>query len=124
MKPVKPGADHFLGPPPFPPPLPPPLLPCENVASTTWSFKSCMTHSPVPLQAPLQPVNFHLLSGLAVSVTVLPVPYGAEQEGLGQEIPVGLLVTLPLPKMDTQRVEVEGGSVRLTGVDGPDVFPA
>ena len=83
-----------------------------------------MTHSPVPLQAPLQPVNFHLLSGLAASVTVLPVPYDAEQELLGHRIPEGLLVTIPLPTMDTERVEVEGGSVRLTGLESPEVFPA
>jgi hypothetical protein len=83
-----------------------------------------MTHSPVPLQAPLQPVNFHLLSGLAVTVTVLPVPYDVEQELLGQRIPVGLLVTIPLPTMDTERMEVEGEMVRLTGLESPEGFPA
>ena len=83
-----------------------------------------MTHSPVPVHAPLQPANFHLLSALAVSMTVLPVPYNAEQELLGQRIPVGLLVTIPLPTMETERVEVEDVSVILTGADGAEEFPA
>lgn len=83
-----------------------------------------MTHSLVPLQAPLQPVNFHLLSGLAVSVIIFPVPEDAEQELPGQLIPTGLLVTIPFPTMKTFSVEVEGGSVMLAELESPEVFPA
>jgi len=56
------------------------------------------THKPVPLQPPpLQPENELPLLGAAVSVTLEPCGNVPEQLPLGQDTPVGLLVTIPLP---------------------------
>jgi hypothetical protein len=54
---------------------------------------------PVPVQAPLQPAKVDPAAGVAVSVTTSPIDALAEQT-LGQLIPVGLLVTMPLPVPD------------------------
>ena len=52
---------------------------------------------PGPLQpAPLKPLNVDPLVGVAVSVTVVPVAKSAAHVP-GQEIPLGLLVTVPVP---------------------------
>ena len=52
---------------------------------------------PGPLQpAPLKPLNVDPLIGVAVSVTVVPVAKSAAHVP-GQEIPLGLLVTVPVP---------------------------
>ena len=51
--------------------------------------------APVPLQAPLQPENPEPPPGVAVRVTWVPLLNVAEQV-VGQLIPVGVLVTLPL----------------------------
>ncbi len=54
------------------------------------------TQGPVPLQAPLQPANVDPPAGAAVSVTGVPAAKLAVQVG-AQEMPLGLLVTIPLP---------------------------
>src|SRR5437879_379890 len=62
---------------------------------------------PVPVQPPpLQPVKVEPAAGAAVSVTTVPVVNEAEHVA-PQEIPAGLLVTVPLPApaMDTVSVE-------------------
>ncbi len=41
-----------------------------------------------------------------------------------QRIPVGLLATVPLPTIDTDRVEVEEEGVIFTGSEGKETFPA
>ena len=51
----------------------------------------------VELMHPVQPPNVLLLSGVAVSVTVLPTVNCAPQIVPGQLIPAGMLVTMPLP---------------------------
>jgi hypothetical protein len=52
---------------------------------------------PVPLQPPpLQPLNVEPAAGVAVKVTAVPLANAAEQV-LPQEMPVGALVTVPLP---------------------------
>jgi hypothetical protein len=52
---------------------------------------------PVPLQPPpLQPENVEPAAGVAVKVTAVPLVKPAEQV-LPQEMPVGALVTVPLP---------------------------
>jgi hypothetical protein len=51
---------------------------------------------PVPLHAPPQPLKVQLLAGAAVSVTGVPGAKLALQV-VGQSIPPGELVTVPLP---------------------------
>src|SRR5437899_2858783 len=60
---------------------------------------------PVPVQAPLQPVNVEPASAVAVSVTVVPCENEAEQVA-PQSIPVGELVTVPEPVPDFVTVRV------------------
>ena len=56
-------------------------------------------HVPVPLQAPDQPLNWEVLSGVAVNVIVVAPSYDALQVG-PQEIPAGVVVTAPAPLPD------------------------
>jgi hypothetical protein len=56
-----------------------------------------------PEQPPLQPMKVKVLFGVAVSVTVVPVEYVAEQLK-GQLIPDGELVTVPGPDLATLTV--------------------
>ena len=56
----------------------------------------------VPAQSPDQPVKVEPESAAAVSVTELPGAKACEQVE-PQEIPAGLLVTVPLPPVDTVR---------------------
>jgi hypothetical protein len=69
---------------------------------------------PEPLQpAPLNPLNVDPLVGAAVSDTVMPVAKSAAHVP-GQEIPLGLLVTVPVPfppKVTVSR-SVETGTVK------------
>jgi hypothetical protein len=68
-----------------------------------------MVHvEPFPLQAPLQLLCDDPLPTVAVSVTLVPWLKVALQV-LGQFIPFGLLVTLPLPETLTVRVAFCGG---------------
>ena len=58
----------------------------------------------VPLQpAPLKPLNVDPLAGVALIVTLLPVANSAAHVP-GQEIPLGLLVTMPMPLPPTVTV--------------------
>jgi len=67
-----------------------------NVAVTARAALIVTLHAPVPVQAPLQPVNVEPVAGAAVRVTAAPLVNDAEQV-LPQEMPVGVLVTVPLP---------------------------
>src|SRR4029078_10062927 len=59
---------------------------------------------PGPLQPPpLKPLNVDSLVGVAVSVTLVPVANSAAHVP-GQEIPLGLLVTMPMPPPPTVTV--------------------
>lgn len=73
---------------------------CEvNVADTDWLLLSLSVHK-APLHAPPNPVNPEPVPAVAVSVTDVP---GAKLpvQVVGQLIPLGLLVTVPVPVMLT-----------------------
>jgi hypothetical protein len=69
-----------------------------NVAVANFgpSTGSVQVPVPAPAHAPLQPVKVECAAGVAVSVTLLPSSNGAVQTA-PQLIPVGELVTVPLP---------------------------
>jgi len=70
-------------------------------------------HDPVPVQAPLQPVNVDPVADAAVKVTVVPLANDVAHV-VPQEIPVGELVTVPLPVPDLVTVSAnEAGSVNV-----------
>ena len=52
--------------------------------------------APVVQPVPLQPAKVEPAAGVAVKLTIVPLLYDAEQL-LPQLMPVGLLVTVPLP---------------------------
>ncbi len=68
--------------------------------------------APVPLQAPPQPANVDPPVAVAASVTELPLRKLAEQV-LPQVMPLGLLVTVPLPPpiFTTVKTDVAGAAV-------------
>jgi len=69
----------------------------SNVAVIVVVAVSVTVHVPAPLHPPpLQPVNVDPTADAAVRVTTVPLPYVAEQLA-PQLIPVGALVTVPLP---------------------------
>jgi hypothetical protein len=78
-----------------------------NVAVTD-RFTSITTEQSVPLQSPLQPEKVEPTSGAAVKTTVLPGAKPALQVP-GQEIPLGLLVTVPTPAPPMVTASVIGG---------------
>ena len=66
-------------------------------AVTVWSAFIVTVHAPVPLQPPpLQPVNVEPPVEAAVRATALPIGKSAAQT-VPQEMPLGLLVTVPVP---------------------------
>ncbi len=54
----------------------------------------------MPVHAPLNPEKLYPAAGVAVKATVVPSVKLAEQV-VGQSIPAGLLVTVPLPETET-----------------------
>lgn len=83
-----------------------------NAAVTLAAAFIVTTHAPVPVQAPLHPVNVAPEPAVGVSVTGVPVVKAALQVA-PQLIPAGLLATLPLPVTETLSVCVVGGGVPL-----------
>src|SRR5882724_3373225 len=78
-----------------------------NVAVTLWATLMVTVQVPVPVQPPpLQPVKVEPATGAAVRVTIVPIENEAEQVA-PQEMPAGLLVTVPLPLPDLETVNVE-----------------
>ncbi len=78
-----------------------------KVAVTVLAAVRMTVQFPVPVQAPLQPVNAKPAAGVAVSVTwVLAVK--ATLQVAPQLMPAGLLVTEPLPTTETARGKVAG----------------
>jgi hypothetical protein len=69
------------------------------VALTACTALIVTVQAPVPVQAPLQPVNVEPVAGVAVKVTELPLANEAAHVA-PQVIPVGALVTVPLPVPD------------------------
>ena len=64
---------------------------------TVWGWVMLTTQDAVPGQlTPLHPAKTEPRSGVAVRVTLVPLTYDAEQAA-PHAIPVGLLVTVPLP---------------------------
>jgi hypothetical protein len=67
-----------------------------KVAVTEAAAVRVTAHVPVPLQAPDQPANVEPEAAVAVSVTAVPLAKLALQV-VGQLMPEGLLVTVPVP---------------------------
>ena len=67
-----------------------------KVAVTVFAAFIVTIHEPVPVHAPLQPINFDPVDGAADNVTTVPALYGLEQSA-PHEIPAGALVTVPAP---------------------------
>src|SRR5439155_26050177 len=96
--------------------VPTPVPTLLTVSVTLCSVKVAVTpcaalivteHAPVPEQPPpLQPVNVDPAAGAAVRETDAPVVKGAEHVA-PQEMPAGLLVTVPVPVPDFETVSVE-----------------
>lgn len=76
-----------------------------KVAVACSSEVTFKTQVPVPVHAPLHPANADTLSGLAVNVTLVPLAKLVKQRG-AQEIPEGLLTTVPVPLPDSTSVTV------------------
>lgn len=71
-----------------------------KVAVTVCACVSVTVQSPVAFRhAPLQPVKIEFASALAVSVTTVPLAYNSVQSA-PQVIPVGPLITVPVPVPD------------------------
>ena len=92
-----------------------------NVAVTEVAALTVTLHAPVPEQAPLQPAKVEPASGVAVRVTAEPGVSACEQV-VPQEMPAGVLVTVPepVPLFVTESVtgsERERGGHRGGGVD-------
>jgi hypothetical protein len=67
-----------------------------NAALAVFAASMVMVQAPVPVQAPVQPVNSALALAVAVSVTADPAAYAAEQVA-PQAIPAGDELTVPGP---------------------------
>lgn len=72
-----------------------------NVAVTALSASIATVHPPVPVHAPDHPVNSIQVPGVAVKVTV---PHNEAEQVLPQFMPEGLLVTVPVPDVETVSV--------------------
>ena len=67
--------------------------------------ESVILQSAVPVQPPLQPMNVKPASEVARSVTAVPATKLKEQL-VPQLMPAGVLVTAPLPILETERLAV------------------
>src|SRR5688572_20993352 len=76
----------------------------SKAALTVRAALIVTTQEPVPVHAPLQPVNVLPVPGFAESVTGVLKSYTAEQVA-PQLIPEGLLVTVPRPVPDLVTVK-------------------
>jgi len=74
----------------------PPVVAVANVAPTAFAELRVTVQVPVPVQAPFQPVNVEPVAGVAVRRTVVP-PVNEATHVVPHEMPVGALVTVPLP---------------------------
>jgi len=76
-------------------------------ALTDFAASIVTLHAPVPLHAPLQPANVEPESGVAAKLTTVPFAKLAEHVG-PQEIPEGVLATVPVPVPPLATVRVKG----------------
>jgi hypothetical protein len=108
-------------------PVPVPVLATVRVKGPGFAVKFALTdfaasmvtlQAPVPLQAPLQPANVEPESGAAVKLTTVPFAKLAEHVA-PQEIPEGVLVTVPVPVplLATVRVKGPGFAVKFALTD-------
>ena len=108
-------------------PVPAPLLATVRVKGPGFAVKFALTdfaasmvtlQAPVPLQAPPQPAKVEPESGVAVKLTTVPLAKLAEHVG-PQEIPEGVLVTVPVPAplLATVRVKGPGFAVKFALTD-------
>jgi len=80
---------------------------CTKLAVTAWAALIVTVHVPVPVQPPLQPANVEPAAGVAVNVTAVPLANAAEQVA-PHEMPVGALVTVPVPAPALVMASVKG----------------
>jgi hypothetical protein len=66
------------------------------VALTDWDALIVTAHAPVPVHAPLQPLNVLPDAACALNVTAVPL-LKLEEQVLPQLMPLGLLLIVPLP---------------------------
>jgi len=86
----------------------------KDAATEAAAFKGTV-HGPVPEQAPDQPTKIEPRPGVAVSVTVVPAANDVEHVN-PQLMPVGLLVTVPLPLAVTVKGNMRDCEGLLEGV--------
>jgi hypothetical protein len=86
-----------------------------NVAVTVRAWLIVTVHAPVPVHAPVQPVNVLPVAAVPVSVTDVPELYVAVHVA-PQLMPAGVLVTVPVPAPDrvTVNANVTGANVAVT----------
>ena len=84
-----------------------------KVAVTASSFVSVIAQTPVPVHPPLQPLKVKFVPGVSVSVTFVLIGKAAIQVP-GQLIPAGVLVTVPVPTMVTERLAAVCVNVAVT----------
>jgi hypothetical protein len=89
-----------------------------KVALTDFAASMVRLHAPVPLHAPLQPAKVEPESGVAAKLTTVPFAKLAEHV-VPQEIPDGVLVTVPVPAplLATVRVKGPGFAVKFALTD-------
>src|SRR5439155_3905009 len=87
----------------------------EKFAVTARAALIVTVQAPVPVQLPLQPLKVEPAAGAAVKVTMVPMANAAEQVA-PQEMPAGLLVTVPAPApaIETVRTRVVSMPVPVT----------
>jgi hypothetical protein len=78
----------------------------ENVAETVTAALSVTVHVPVPEQPPVQPVKVEPAAGVAVKATAVPLANEAAHVA-PQDMPAGLLVTVPAPEPPLLTVSVK-----------------
>lgn len=83
-----------------------------KVALTDCAEFIVTLQAPVPLQAPPQPANVEPESGVAAKLTTVPLAKLAEHV-VPQEIPEGVLVTVPVPLPVFATVRVKGPTFAL-----------
>jgi hypothetical protein len=87
-----------------------------NVAVTDFAASIVTTQAPVPVHAPLHPVNVELAAALCVSVTIVPKLYVSVQSA-PHEIPAGADVTVPVPVPAVATVSASVSSVNVAVTD-------
>ena len=95
----------------------PPLALVAKLAVTSAAAPMVTLQAPVPVQAPLQPVKVEPVPGVAVNATTVPLVNEAAQVA-PQEMPAGVLVTVPVPVPDLVTVSAkEDGKVNVAVTD-------